>query len=125
MSHLLSAMCALAWAYLAAPLVSGWFGIPTPVAWWSRWDALERLGLKPFIFSYGVLTFGMSGFVFSAADALLDGGLSTEAWNSTIVPTTFISAGRMPLMLLIWLAAGLLVGWLTGISRSLLHSLDR
>jgi hypothetical protein len=118
MSYLIAAVCALSWAYIAAPLASRLFGIRMPISWRERWSALQRLRLAPFIFSYGVLTFGMSGFVFSVTEALAEWGTSSELWNAGLVPAPLSSGRRMLLMFATWVWAGVLIGWLTGKIRN-------
>jgi hypothetical protein len=125
MSYVLPAFGALLWAYVAAPLVSRLFGIRTPIPWRERWDALSRLDIRRFVFSYGVLTFGMSGFVFSVVDALSDWARFSEDRQSGWILATISSGWRVLLMFITWLLAGLIIGWQTSKIQKIQSSPDK
>jgi hypothetical protein len=108
----LSMACAFLWAIVVSPLALRLFGLPLRMNFQARRGALRKLGFGHFVFSFGVMTLGIAGLVFSVADAFLEWRFS-EAWTLGAVPAPFNSAWRLLLIFATWLIAGIFFGWVS------------
>ena len=112
-SHLtFGILCALVWIYVSVPLTLRPFGIRVPLWVQNRRDILRRLGFVRFVLLYGVLSWGMAGFICSFMSAWFK-GLFSESWRLGISPWLFRSDWHMLLVLTAWLTGGVLLGCLT------------
>jgi hypothetical protein len=116
MSHspfLLATVFALLWAFVVAPLILRMFGFPLQISWSKRQDTLWKSGLPQYVLFYGVMTFGMAGFVFFMAYPLFQWRFS-EAWAIVgFVPPPFNAWWRMLSDLAIWVLCGVWIGWVS------------
>jgi len=100
------------WVYFFAPIALRLFGLRVPIApFYERIEILRRLGFPRFISSYGLLTYGMAGFIYFISNAFFEWRFS-GAWALGFVPLPFNAGSRMFFVLATSMAVGIFIAWL-------------
>lgn len=105
-------LCALLWTYVSVPLTLRPCGIRVPLGLQKRRGIFRRFGFVRFVLLYGVLSWGVAGFICSLMSAWFEGVFS-QGWRVGASPWLFRSDWRMLLVLTAWLTCGVLLGCLT------------